>query len=78
MDSKRVFCSVLLLFILHGQIFVAAEGRPISIVKQDGFLKEMQLLGLMCRCCDGNGSTECRSSWDSTCPKLDCRPWKFS
>jgi hypothetical protein len=32
-------------------------------------------LGLECKCCDG-AKGECRSSWDSSCPKLKCHPWK--
>ncbi|KAJ6357639.1 hypothetical protein OIU78_005478 [Salix suchowensis] len=32
-------------------------------------------LGLECNCCDG-AKGECRSSWESSCPKLKCHPWK--
>jgi len=42
-----------------------------------GYMRVFESLGMTCRCCDGAGG-ECRSSWDSTCTKLDCHPWKFS
>ncbi|KAG6621227.1 hypothetical protein I3842_01G294600 [Carya illinoinensis] len=33
-------------------------------------------LGIVCKCCDGlNG--ECRTTWDASCPKLKCLPWKL-
>ncbi|PKU86466.1 hypothetical protein MA16_Dca017027 [Dendrobium catenatum] len=78
MDSNRVRWPLLLLLVITNTHFFPkqAEARPVSSVQQEGYVKELQLLGLMCRCCDGVDG-ECRSSWGPTCAKLDCKPWKF-
>ncbi|KAJ4720894.1 Fibropellin-1 like [Melia azedarach] len=33
-------------------------------------------LGVVCKCCDGEKG-ECRSTWEGSCSKLQCLPWKF-
>ncbi|GMY39673.1 hypothetical protein FCV25MIE_34917 [Fagus crenata] len=53
------------------------EARPLTIVdyKQGHLNKFVATLGIVCKCCDGIKG-ECRSTWDSSCPKLQCLPWK--
>ncbi|KAH0465462.1 hypothetical protein IEQ34_005565 [Dendrobium chrysotoxum] len=79
MNSKRTAFPLLLLLLLlvifHAQICKEAEGRDFPSIKQEGYVKVLESLGLVCRCCDGPEG-ECRSSWDSTCTNLDCQPWK--
>ncbi|KAL4620997.1 hypothetical protein ACB092_06G196700 [Castanea dentata] len=50
------------------------EARPLTL--QKGRLNNfVATLGIECKCCDGIKG-ECRSTWDSSCPKLQCLPWK--
>ncbi|KAK1265747.1 hypothetical protein QJS04_geneDACA011381 [Acorus gramineus] len=46
-----------------------------SSTPRTNYVKMLATLGLECTCCDGAGG-ECRSTWDGSCSKLDCRPWK--
>lgn len=41
-----------------------------------GNSKMLATLGIVCKCCDGE-SGKCRSTWDGSCSKLQCLPWKF-
>ncbi|XVF23992.1 hypothetical protein REPUB_Repub13aG0088000 [Reevesia pubescens] len=55
------------------------ENVESKILKRDhrqGHAK-LATLGVVCKCCDGEGG-ECRSSWNASysCPKLQCHPWK--
>ncbi|KAI8028704.1 hypothetical protein LOK49_LG01G00801 [Camellia lanceoleosa] len=34
-------------------------------------------LGVVCDCCDGEEGDQCRSSWEGSCSKLRCLPWKY-
>jgi len=46
------------------------------VIKFTGRLNNfVATLGIECKCCDGIKG-ECRSTWDSSCPKLQCLPWK--
>ncbi|KAF2318980.1 hypothetical protein GH714_012135 [Hevea brasiliensis] len=49
------------------------EARALSL-KQVNSKEFYATLGLECKCCDGEG--ECRSSWKSSCSKLQCKPWR--
>ncbi|KAM1748907.1 hypothetical protein ACFX1T_009718 [Malus domestica] len=52
-----------------------AEGRPLSLTPQRGYAKVFGTLGIVCECCDGAGG-ECTSTWNESCTKLKCHPWK--
>lgn len=41
-----------------------------------GYSKVFNTLGVVCKCCDGEGG-ECRTTWEGSCPKLQCLPWKY-
>ncbi|KDP44860.1 hypothetical protein JCGZ_01360 [Jatropha curcas] len=51
-----------------------AEAGAVSL-KHGNSKKFFATLGLECKCCDGDKG-ECRSSWESSCSKLQCHPWK--
>ncbi|KAM0941400.1 hypothetical protein DsansV1_C17g0148341 [Dioscorea sansibarensis] len=67
---------VLFLICLNSGFFGAAEARALPVINQDRYVKVLASLGIMCECCDGDGGA-CRSTWDSTCAKLNCHNWKF-
>ncbi|KAG6763722.1 hypothetical protein POTOM_031159 [Populus tomentosa] len=73
---KQLLASVLLLLIISAisQCPRAIEARPLTL-QQGNSKRFFASLGLECKCCDG-AKGECRSSWDSSCPKLKCHPWK--
>ncbi|KAL9365289.1 hypothetical protein Peur_043162 [Populus x canadensis] len=73
---KQLLASVLLLLIISAisQHPGAIEARPLTL-QQGNSKRFFASLGLECKCCDG-AKGECRSSWDSSCPKLKCHPWK--
>ncbi|ESR48826.1 hypothetical protein CICLE_v10033223mg [Citrus x clementina] len=79
MAEPRRFQLFLLLLVM---IIVAvphqcSSTRPISIQNhQLGNSKMLATLGIVCKCCDGE-SGKCRSTWDGSCSKLQCLPWKF-
>ncbi|PON56532.1 hypothetical protein PanWU01x14_181000 [Parasponia andersonii] len=54
------------------------EGRTLKIRHKQGYYSKnfVESLGVMCKCCDGEGGA-CRSKWDASCSKLQCLPWKF-
>ncbi|ONK76871.1 uncharacterized protein A4U43_C02F720 [Asparagus officinalis] len=78
MDSKGASLVLLLLVSFHAHIFPSSEARPFPIINEERYVMVLQSLGMNCRCCDDreNGG-ECRSSWESKCRNLDCRPWKI-
>ncbi|KAG1339283.1 hypothetical protein COCNU_04G015890 [Cocos nucifera] len=77
MESRRASLFFLLLLVcVQVHISMGAEARPLPSIKQERYVQVLESLGLNCRCCDGAGG-ECRTTWNSTCAKLDCLPWKF-
>ncbi|CAL9134905.1 unnamed protein product [Musa textilis] len=79
MGLQRFHCMVLLLLVSSFQVHISlstAEAGPAQFTKQERYVAELESLGIKCQCCDGAGG-ECRSSWDSTCNKLDCHNLKF-
>ncbi|KAI5574879.1 hypothetical protein BDE02_10G175100 [Populus trichocarpa] len=78
MDAPRshLVASVLLLLLIFTmyQYPRAVEARPLTL-QQGNSKRFFATLGLECKCCDG-AKGECRSSWESSCPKLKCHPWK--
>ena len=38
-----------------------------------GYASVFATLGLVCKCCDGG---ECKSTWNNSCSKVQCLPWK--
>ncbi|GAV56835.1 hypothetical protein CFOL_v3_00377 [Cephalotus follicularis] len=52
------------------------EARPITLSSQEGYSMMFATLGIVCKCCDGEGD-ECRSTWKGFCSKPQCLPWKF-
>jgi len=40
-----------------------------------GFSKNLAALGLVCKCCDGEGGG-CTTTWTEPCSNLQCSPWK--
>ncbi|KAG5237515.1 hypothetical protein OIU77_013560 [Salix suchowensis] len=77
MDATKHLKASFLLLLLVCTIFQypgAVGARPLTL--QQGNSKGFfATLGLECNCCDG-AKGECRSSWESSCPKLKCHPWK--
>ncbi|XP_027908158.1 uncharacterized protein LOC114167302 [Vigna unguiculata] len=51
------------------------EGRTLSLTPLQGYSKNLASLGLVCKCCDGDGGA-CRSLWTESCSNLQCSPWK--
>ncbi|KAJ9684427.1 hypothetical protein PVL29_016742 [Vitis rotundifolia] len=51
----------------------AMEAKPASFQR---YSKVFNTLGVVCKCCDGEGG-ECKSTWEGSCPKLQCLPWKY-
>ncbi|KAI6698355.1 hypothetical protein NL676_018474 [Syzygium grande] len=43
--------------------------------QQPGYSKILATLGVVCKCCDGGG--ECTVTWEGSCSKLQCLPWKL-
>ncbi|KAL9388812.1 hypothetical protein Peur_017417 [Populus x canadensis] len=77
MDAPRhLVASVLLLLLIFtiSRYPRAVEARPLTL-QQGNSKRFFATLGLECKCCDG-AKGECRSSWESSCPKLKCHPWK--
>ncbi|KAG5239900.1 hypothetical protein OIU76_013297 [Salix suchowensis] len=74
---NQLLASVLLLLVVFdiSQYPRAMEARPLALQRAGNSKMFFASLGLECKCCDA-ASGECRSSWDSSCPKLKCHPWK--
>ncbi|KAJ6690218.1 hypothetical protein OIU85_006495 [Salix viminalis] len=73
---NQLLASVLLLLVVFdiSQYPRAMEARPLALQRGNSKMF-FASLGLECKCCD-DARGECRSSWDSSCPKLKCHPWK--
>ncbi|KAK9158915.1 hypothetical protein Scep_005489 [Stephania cephalantha] len=56
----------------------AAEARagPVLMMKHQRQFDLWRTLGVGCNCCDGE-SGQCRSTWEGSCTKLECLPWKL-
>ncbi|WOL14923.1 hypothetical protein Cni_G23704 [Canna indica] len=77
LQRLHFYFSLLLLFFISFSISKSAEADgPIPINKQQRYVKVLESLGIKCKCCDGDGG-ECRSSWESTCTKMECHNLKF-
>ncbi|KAL8167917.1 hypothetical protein V2J09_009416 [Rumex salicifolius] len=77
--NKSCFLLLLLLlwastFLSNGSVALARPINPSSSPSHFGrYSKVFGTLGVECKCCDG----ECTSSWEGSCSKLHCLPWKF-
>nr|DAD28346.1 TPA_asm: hypothetical protein HUJ06_029814 [Nelumbo nucifera] len=77
--SKRCILLLLaLLIVATAHTSRGVESRPLSVKDQQRYTKMFASLGLECKCCDKAGG-ECRSteSTTSSCPKLQCLPWRL-
>ncbi|EEF38178.1 conserved hypothetical protein [Ricinus communis] len=77
MAVPKGFLACLLLLMIAAMFHQSPRGgeaRTLTL-KQGNTKKFFATLGLECKCCDG-AHGECRSSWESSCPKLQCHPWK--
>ncbi|KAE7996702.1 hypothetical protein FH972_001402 [Carpinus fangiana] len=75
----RLFFWLLIIFAMLQQPRASGVVRAVTIKDhQRGYSKAfVATLGLVCKCCDGMGG-ECSSTWNYTCPKLQCLPWKHA
>ncbi|KAJ0046429.1 hypothetical protein Pint_06389 [Pistacia integerrima] len=76
---KRFQLFVLLLVILavvHSPSCRVAEASRPMFVNHPGYSKTFASLGVECKCCDGEGG-ECTSTWEGSCSKFKCLPWKY-
>ncbi|KAF8395186.1 hypothetical protein HHK36_019128 [Tetracentron sinense] len=78
MDLSKRFVLLLLLLMIAAisQKARCAEARPLSLLPQERYTKMIATLGIVCKCCDGVGD-ECTTTWDASCSKLQCLPWKL-
>ncbi|BAT97309.1 uncharacterized protein HKW66_Vig0201590 [Vigna angularis] len=51
------------------------EGRTLSLKPLQEYSKNLASLGVVCKCCDGDGG-DCRSTWTESCSNLQCSSWK--
>ncbi|GMN47756.1 hypothetical protein TIFTF001_016931 [Ficus carica] len=63
---------VLLVVVLASEKSAAVQARPLSFAQQR-YANVFATLGLVCKCCDGG---ECTSTWNKSCSKVQCLPWK--
>ncbi|KAL5709359.1 hypothetical protein ACHQM5_020059 [Ranunculus cassubicifolius] len=56
---------------------VESRTKSLSFTEQHRFSKVFATLGVSCKCCDGKEGV-CRSTWESSCSKLECLPWEFN
>ncbi|CAL5363711.1 hypothetical protein CsSME_00000874 [Camellia sinensis var. sinensis] len=76
--SKRFELLILLFMILAISQYTTVEARAISLQHPQRYSKEFaNNLGVVCDCCDGEEGDQCRSSWEGSCSKLRCLPWKY-
>ncbi|PIN02254.1 hypothetical protein CDL12_25229 [Handroanthus impetiginosus] len=75
------FLTLLLLMVcLAIQETRRAAARPLPFSSQQRYGKTFASLGVVCKCCDGvegGGEESCTASWDGSCSKLHCLPWKL-
>ncbi|KAK1320857.1 hypothetical protein QJS10_CPA03g01763 [Acorus calamus] len=78
MGSFHRYCLCLLLVVMVIEAHVCSRGvdaRPLSLLHKQNYVNMLGSLGMECTCCDSAGGG-CRSTWEGSCKKLDCRPWK--
>ncbi|MBA0870605.1 hypothetical protein Goshw_014717 [Gossypium schwendimanii] len=76
--AKHLGFFVFLIVVLIFSNFKRVECGILKRVHRRGGYANLATLGVVCKCCDGEGG-ECRSSRDASysCPKLKCLPWKY-
>ncbi|WRX12809.1 hypothetical protein QQP08_005296 [Theobroma cacao] len=69
------FFVLLFMILVLSRNFINVESRVLKRVR--GYAN-FATLGVVCKCCDGEGG-ECKSSWNAShsCPKIQCLPWKY-
>ncbi|KAL5706278.1 hypothetical protein ACHQM5_024470 [Ranunculus cassubicifolius] len=67
-------CLLLVLVLLIAQAPGLHGVQPLPPAQR--FSKISATLGMSCKCCDGEEGI-CRSTWEASCSKLECLPWKF-
>lgn len=75
---------ILLMILPFSQSSYGTVPRPITVLNKrskdwhsyQGNANIFATLGVVCKCCDGLGA-ECKSTFEGTCVKLQCHPWKF-
>ncbi|KAL5709358.1 hypothetical protein ACHQM5_020058 [Ranunculus cassubicifolius] len=78
-SRRGVFLVVVLMVLAQALRFQGVQSRtlPLSSTEQHRFSKVFATLGMSCKCCDGKEGM-CRSTWESTCSKLECLPWRLN
>ncbi|KAL5709357.1 hypothetical protein ACHQM5_020057 [Ranunculus cassubicifolius] len=78
-SRRSVFLLVVLMVVAQAHRLQGVQSRTLSLpsTDQNRFSKVFATLGMSCKCCDGKEGL-CRSTWESSCSKLECLPWKFN
>ncbi|KAF9597468.1 hypothetical protein IFM89_018914 [Coptis chinensis] len=77
LSKPCVLLVLVLMFLAQAHRLPGADSRPHPILEQTRYSKVFKTLGIGCKCCDGKEGV-CRSTWDGSCTRLQCLPWKFS
>ncbi|AES71054.1 transmembrane protein, putative [Medicago truncatula] len=86
MFTQKCFIFFVCLLIISPKLTLipnSVEGRKVFTINRKendfkGYSKReaYSTLGLVCKCCDGEGG-DCISTWDASCSNLMCKPWKY-
>ncbi|XVF83800.1 hypothetical protein PTKIN_Ptkin16aG0521700 [Pterospermum kingtungense] len=79
MPKRFGFFFLFFMILLISWNFREVESRILKRVHHQQGYANFATLGVVCKCCDGEGG-ECRSSCNASysCPKLQCLPWKYN